>query len=169
MRRRRRLPSPGMRRAVFALLCTLAALLGVAPVSPALSLTTSVTGTAGQEGQAGQEPSTSRQYQVDGPATVAQRSAVARTGAAVDEVHGRSMVVTATLQEADAIRRLGFTVTELAPPAETGGPQTVRLPRRGTPATTTTPSSARWSTRSSPPIPRSRAGSATAARTRAAT
>ncbi|MEU6408383.1 M14 family zinc carboxypeptidase [Microbispora sp. NPDC046933] len=129
MRRRRRLPSPGiaaaLRRAVFALLCVFSALLCAAPASPALSLTTSV---AGQAGQAGQEPSPSRQYQVDGPATVAQRSAVARTGAAVDEVHGRSLVVTATLQEADAIRRLGFTVTELAPPAEAGGPQTFDFP-----------------------------------------
>lgn len=126
MRRRRRPPALGI---TVALLCTLATSLGAAPAPSAAPATALPTASAEvPAGQAGQEPS--RQYQVDGPATVAQRSAVARTGAAVDEVHGRSMVVTATLQEADAIRRLGFTVTELAPPAEPSGPQTFDFPSR---------------------------------------
>ncbi|WP_432871328.1 M14 family metallopeptidase [Microbispora rosea] len=128
MRRRRRPPALGI---TVALLCTLATSLGAAPAPSAAPATALLTAAAGvPAGQAGQEPSPSRQYQVDGPATVAQRSAVARTGAAVDEVHGRSMVVTATLQEADTIRRLGFTVTELAPPAEPSGPQTFDFPSR---------------------------------------
>lgn len=74
------------------------------------------------------DPAPSRQYQVDGPADVAQRSAVARTGAAIDEVHGRSLVVTATPREVAAIRALGFKVTELAPPADESGPQTFDFP-----------------------------------------
>ncbi|WP_311922055.1 M14 family zinc carboxypeptidase [Microbispora sp. H10836] len=130
MRRRRRPPALAI---AAALLCTLPTLLAAAPVSSAVPPAATLTGppaAAGEApaGRADQEPSTSRQYEVDGPATVAQRSAVARTGAAIDEVHGRSLVVTATLQEADAIRRLGFRLTELEPPAEPGGPQTFDFP-----------------------------------------
>lgn len=69
---------------------------------------------AGSPATSAAEPPPSKQYQVDGPATGEQRNAVARTGAAIDEVHGRGLVVTATLQEIKAIRGLGFTVTELA-------------------------------------------------------
>jgi hypothetical protein len=64
------------------------------------------------------EPSPSAQYDVTGPRTAQQRTQVARTGAVIDEAHGRNLVVTATDQEAKAIERLGFTVTRL--PADTG-------------------------------------------------
>jgi hypothetical protein len=55
----------------------------------------------------------SGRYEVDGPATARQRSAVARTGAAIDEVRDDSVVVTATPREARAIAALGYEVEPL--------------------------------------------------------
>ena len=62
------------------------------------------------------EPPPNRQYRVQGPADAQQRSAVASTGAAIDEVTRDSVLVTATEAEAEAIARLGFRVTELPRP-----------------------------------------------------
>ncbi|WP_061292286.1 M14 family metallopeptidase [Herbidospora cretacea] len=59
---------------------------------------------------AGAEPPPNRQYTVDGVSTQEQRTAVARTGAAIDEVAADRIVVTATSQEVAAIRALGHTV-----------------------------------------------------------
>jgi carboxypeptidase T len=59
------------------------------------------------------EPAPSGQYEVAGPATARQRSAVARTGAAIDEVHADGVVVTATASEAQAIAALGYEVQPL--------------------------------------------------------
>jgi carboxypeptidase T len=53
---------------------------------------------------------------------------VARTGAAIDEVHGRNVVVTANLDEVKAIRRLGFTVTELPAETDDGQVRTLDFP-----------------------------------------
>ena len=58
------------------------------------------------------EPAT-QSYEVSGPATARQRTAVARTGAAIDEVRADGVLVTATPQEVRAIERLGYEVTEL--------------------------------------------------------
>ena len=66
---------------------------------------------------------TNQQYTVTGPANAVQRSAVARTGAAIDEVNADSVVVTATRAEARAIARLGYTVEPLV-----AGPTTQVLP-----------------------------------------
>jgi hypothetical protein len=63
------------------------------------------------------EPPASRQYTVAGPSNATQRTAVARTGAAIDEVDSASVVVTATTAEVRAIRALGYTVEPLV----TGG------------------------------------------------
>jgi hypothetical protein len=63
-----------------------------------------------------QEPSPTAQYDVFGPRNAQQRTRVARTGAAIDEVHGRSLVITATEPEAKAVAALGFDVIRL--PAE---------------------------------------------------
>ena len=65
----------------------------------------------------------SRQYTVTGPSNAVQRSAVARTGAAIDQVDAGSVVVTATPAEAQAIARLGYTVEPLVT-----GPTTQVLP-----------------------------------------
>ncbi len=59
------------------------------------------------------EPSPSDRYDVAGPVTARQRSAVARTGAAIDEVQDDGVVVTATPREARAIAALGYAVEPL--------------------------------------------------------
>jgi carboxypeptidase T len=74
------------------------------------------------------EPPAPKQYQVDGPRNGQQRTQVARTGAAIDEVHGRTMVVTATTSEATTIERLGFKVTALPGEQQTGKPGTFDFP-----------------------------------------
>lgn len=87
-----------MRRRLIVLLAALlgTALLGGMPPTDAAS-----------------EPPPNRQYQVEGPADSRQRSAVAATGAAIDEVGEGTVVVTATAAEIAAIRDLGFRVREL--------------------------------------------------------
>ncbi|MFF5207472.1 M14 family zinc carboxypeptidase [Streptosporangium sp. NPDC000396] len=59
------------------------------------------------------EPPPNSQYKVQGPSNSQQRSAVAATGAAIDQVDPGSVVVTATEAEVAAIRKLGYTVTEI--------------------------------------------------------
>ncbi len=59
-----------------------------------------------------------RQYEVTGPATPAQRTALAATGATLDEVHGHKAVITANRTQAAAARQLGYPLRLLpAPPA----------------------------------------------------
>ncbi|MEV4398503.1 M14 family zinc carboxypeptidase [Nonomuraea sp. NPDC049607] len=72
---------------------------------------------------AGAEPPANKQYRVSGPADARQRSAVAATGAAIEEVEADSVLVTATPTELAAIRRLGYRVAEAprpAPPSAVG-------------------------------------------------
>ncbi|MEV4570868.1 M14 family zinc carboxypeptidase [Nonomuraea sp. NPDC049419] len=86
----------------------------------ALSLI-SLTGMTGAVATA--EPPPNKQYRVAGPADARQRSAVAATGAAIEEVDPDSVLVTATESEVSAIRRLGYRVTEVprpAPPSSVG-------------------------------------------------
>ncbi|GIF74263.1 M14 family zinc carboxypeptidase [Asanoa siamensis] len=71
---------------------------------------------------------TSAEYRVLGPKTVADRNAVARTGAAIDYVEHGVLNVTATASEAAAIGRLGFTLEKVTPPAASGGPTTLAFP-----------------------------------------
>ncbi|MEV4302135.1 MULTISPECIES: M14 family metallopeptidase [unclassified Nonomuraea] len=66
---------------------------------------------------AGAEPPANKQYRVAGPADARQRSAVAATGAAIEDVQPNSVLVTATAAEVAAIRRLGYRVTEAPRPA----------------------------------------------------
>ncbi|MBC2875252.1 MULTISPECIES: M14 family metallopeptidase [Streptomyces] len=69
---------------------------------------------------------TSHSYEVTGPRTAAQRTAVAATGASVDAVHGNTVVITANAAEADRVRRLGHRVTELpGPPDRSAGERPV--------------------------------------------
>ncbi|MGW2402360.1 M14 family metallopeptidase [Kitasatospora sp. NPDC001664] len=53
------------------------------------------------------------QYAVDGPSTVADRSAIAATGVSIDEVDARSVVVSATKGEAARLRTMGWKLTAL--------------------------------------------------------
>lgn len=63
------------------------------------------------------EPPPNGQYRVRGPSNSAQRTAVAATGAAIDLVEPGAVVVTAGKAEVAAIRRLGYTVTEIPRPS----------------------------------------------------
>ncbi|GLW11832.1 hypothetical protein Misp01_69600 [Microtetraspora sp. NBRC 13810] len=74
------------------------------------------------------EPPPNRQYRVQGPSTAEQRSAVARTGAAIDEVAGNSVVVTATEGEVAEIEKLGHRVTPLLKPSTPALPQPQDFP-----------------------------------------
>ncbi|WP_460365952.1 M14 family zinc carboxypeptidase [Actinocorallia lasiicapitis] len=69
------------------------------------------------------EPEGGRQYKVQGPRTVAQRTEIVRTGAAIDGVLADHVVVTASPAEIAAIKRLGYAVTALPGPGpDAGGP-----------------------------------------------
>ncbi|MFI7638262.1 M14 family zinc carboxypeptidase [Nonomuraea sp. NPDC049400] len=84
----------------------------------ALSLI-SLTGMTGAGAAA--EPPANKQYRVQGPANAQQRSAVAATGAAIEEVAKDSVLVTATEAEISAIRRLGYRVAEVPRPTSPSG------------------------------------------------
>ncbi|MGK5631192.1 M14 family metallopeptidase, partial [Streptomyces sp. URMC 123] len=63
-----------------------------------------------------------RQYEVTGPATAAERTAVAATGVSIDEVHARSVVVTADAGQARAVAALGHRLVPLpGPPDRSNG------------------------------------------------
>ncbi|HEX6968171.1 MAG TPA: M14 family metallopeptidase, partial [Micromonosporaceae bacterium] len=64
----------------------------------------------------GGEQSATQQYRVLGPRTVADRSAVARTGAAIDYSEHGVLYVTATPAEARAITALGFKLERVTEP-----------------------------------------------------
>ncbi|MFJ9607666.1 M14 family metallopeptidase [Kitasatospora sp. NPDC101176] len=57
-----------------------------------------------------------RQYRLDGPRSVAERTAVAATGASVDAVLPDAVVVTATPAEAERLRALGWSPVALPGP-----------------------------------------------------
>ncbi|WBB77985.1 M14 family metallopeptidase [Micromonospora sp. WMMD882] len=80
----------------------------VLAVSAAVGLFAVVSGPVQADPRAAVEPTTTVQYEVHGPRTVQDRTAVSRTGAAIDFVeHGR-LTISATAAEAAAIRKLGF-------------------------------------------------------------
>ncbi|MBE1591056.1 M14 family zinc carboxypeptidase [Nonomuraea angiospora] len=91
----------------------------------ALSLI-SLTGMTGAGAAA--EPPANKQYRVQGPADSRQRSAVAATGAAIEEVAKDSVLVTATEAEVSAIRRLGYRVAEVPRPTSPSGVGTLDFP-----------------------------------------
>ena len=99
-----------MRRQVMVLLVALATgvtLVLAGPASGAPSV---------QPDQPGQTDSVSAQYRVVGPKTLADRDAVARTGAAVDFIEHGNLYVSATPDEVAQIRTLGFTVERISSP-----------------------------------------------------
>jgi len=96
-----------MRRQVVILITALAA-------AAAMALTGPATGAATDPSDTGSD-----QYRVVGPKTVADRNAVARTGAAIDHVEHGDIYISATLTEVERIRELGFTVELLPPPPTT--------------------------------------------------
>lgn len=60
----------------------------------------------------------SRSYEVTGPRTAAQRTAVAATGASVDAVRPGSVVITADAAQAERVRRMGYPVRVLPGPPD---------------------------------------------------
>ncbi|MEV4193584.1 M14 family metallopeptidase [Streptomyces toxytricini] len=58
------------------------------------------------------------QYEIKGPATPAERTALLRTGVSIDEVDARSVVVSADPLQAKALRRLGYALTPLGGPPD---------------------------------------------------
>ncbi|WP_245651862.1 M14 family metallopeptidase [Streptosporangium amethystogenes] len=69
------------------------------------------------------EPQPNSQYKVQGPSTSQQRSAIAATGAAIDQVDTDSVVVTASEAEVAAIKKLGHTVTRIPRSLSPTGPE----------------------------------------------
>ncbi|MGJ6964027.1 M14 family zinc carboxypeptidase [Streptosporangium sp. G11] len=69
------------------------------------------------------EPQPNSQYKVQGPSTAQQRSAVAATGAAIDQVDPDSVVITASEAEVAEIKKLGYTVTRIPRSLYPTGPE----------------------------------------------
>ncbi|MER6214868.1 M14 family metallopeptidase [Streptomyces sp. NPDC001674] len=58
------------------------------------------------------------QYEVQGPSTAAERTALLSSGVSIDEVDARSVVVSATPAQAKALRARGYRLTALAGPPD---------------------------------------------------
>jgi carboxypeptidase T len=91
-----------------------------------LALALLVTAPDSAAGLATQPAAAGTSYRVEGVATPQARTAVARTGAAIDLAEAGSVVVTATAAEVARIRQLGYKVTALAGPG--GGPAVRNFP-----------------------------------------
>ncbi|MEV4621007.1 M14 family zinc carboxypeptidase [Asanoa sp. NPDC049573] len=106
---------------------TLAALVGTAVVGLLVASAHPVAAKPPPGGDASASPSA--EYRVLGPKTLADRNAVAGTGASIDYVEHGVLNITATGAEAAAIQRLGFTLEkQAAPPAVSGGPTAQAFP-----------------------------------------
>ncbi|MFF8772257.1 M14 family metallopeptidase [Kitasatospora sp. NPDC015120] len=107
-----RLPRRGKPVAATAVLLTLALAVPLsarATAQPAPDSAASLSASAS-------DADTARQYCVDGPRTVAERTAIAATGASVDAVRPGSLTVTATPAEAARLRALGWSPVPLPGP-----------------------------------------------------
>ncbi|MFD5931228.1 M14 family metallopeptidase [Streptomyces sp. NPDC060333] len=58
------------------------------------------------------------QYEIQGPSTAVERTALLRTGASIDEVDARSVVVSADPMQAKSLRALGYRLTALPGPPD---------------------------------------------------
>jgi carboxypeptidase T len=68
-----------------------------------------------------EDATAARQYEVTGLTSVADRTTLATSGVAIDEVHQRSVVITADASQAERLRGLGYELTALPSPAEAQG------------------------------------------------
>ncbi|MFF8384315.1 M14 family metallopeptidase [Streptomyces kanasensis] len=101
---------------------TLAAALALAVVAPLTAATTSGAAPTPPAAPAAAAEEVVRQYEIHGPSTPAERSAVAATGVSVDEVDDHAVVVSANAAQAKRLRALGHTLEPLpGPPNRTGG------------------------------------------------
>ncbi|MEU6704442.1 M14 family metallopeptidase [Streptomyces wuyuanensis] len=95
---------------------TLASLLALAVAVPFTATASPAPEPAASATAAAQEQT--RQYEIHGPSTVAERTAIAATGVAIDEVHDHTVVVSADTAQAKRLRALGHDLEALpAPPA----------------------------------------------------
>ncbi|MFF7458229.1 M14 family metallopeptidase [Kitasatospora sp. NPDC008115] len=108
-----RLPRRGKPAAATAVLLALA--LAV-PLTTAQAGAQPAAGSAASASDADADADSARQYRLDGPRTVAERTAVAATGASVDAVRTDSLTVTATPAEAARLRALGWSPVPLPGP-----------------------------------------------------
>ncbi|WP_327224800.1 M14 family metallopeptidase [Streptomyces platensis] len=106
----------------------LAALLSLALAAPIAAAQAQDAPPAGPAAGAARSAEVPRQYEVNGPATRAERTALAATGVSVDEVHARALVITATRAQAAEVRQLGYTLRTLpAPPKAAASPHKPRV------------------------------------------
>ncbi|MBO4159826.1 zinc carboxypeptidase [Micromonospora sp. MMS20-R2-23] len=92
-----------------------------------LGLTAVATGPVSARPAPEPEPAAA-EYRVLGPRTLADRNAVARTGAAIDSAEHGVLYVSATRSEAAAITRLGFRLEQEAAPAPAEGASALAFP-----------------------------------------
>ncbi|NNJ06752.1 zinc carboxypeptidase [Streptomyces sp. PKU-MA01144] len=95
---------------------TLAGLLALAVAAP-LTATASPAPEPSAASTAAADERT-RQYEIHGPSTVTERTAIAATGVSIDEVHDHTVVVSADAAQAKRLRALGHALELLpAPPS----------------------------------------------------
>ncbi|MFJ1598567.1 M14 family metallopeptidase [Streptomyces sp. NPDC088261] len=102
---------------------TLAALVALAVAAP-LTATATSSGAPGAKdlASAAATEEVIRQYTINGPSTVADRTALLATGVSIDEVGDHTVVVSADTTQAKRLRALGHRLTALpAPPARNNG------------------------------------------------
>ncbi|MFF3744417.1 M14 family metallopeptidase [Streptomyces kronopolitis] len=97
----------------------LAALLSLALAAPVAAAQATAAPPGEPAAAAAARPELPHQYAVSGPATPAERTALTTTGATIDEVHARAVVVTADRAQAAAVRRLGYRLRRLPDPPAT--------------------------------------------------
>ncbi|MFF9690898.1 M14 family metallopeptidase [Streptomyces sp. NPDC014623] len=99
---------------------TLTALLALAVAVPLATTATTPDAPATTPVAAGEE--VIRQYEIHGPDTAAERTALIATGVSVDEANDHSVVVSANAGQAARLRALGHALKALpAPPDRSGG------------------------------------------------
>ncbi|MEU9110243.1 M14 family metallopeptidase [Streptomyces sp. NPDC048483] len=102
----------------------LAAILALALAAPLAAAQAQASPPTSPTTRAEQSADRPHQYEVTGPATRAERTALASTGASVDEVHARAAVITADGAQAALVRQLGYSLRKLpdppSPPAASG-------------------------------------------------
>ncbi|MGW0736290.1 M14 family metallopeptidase [Streptomyces sp. NPDC002851] len=103
----------------------LAALLSLAIAAPISANASPPDGPSDQTTNAASTDSDNartRQYEIHGPSSAADRTAIAAAGVSIDEAHDHTVVISATDAQAKKLRAQGHKLKELAgPPARTGG------------------------------------------------
>ncbi|MGY5126817.1 M14 family metallopeptidase [Streptomyces nigrescens] len=106
----------------------LAALLSLTLAAPIAAAQAQDAPPPGPTAGAAQKAELPHQYEVTGPATRAERTALLATGVSIDEVHTRAVVITATRAQATTVRELGYTLRKLpAPPGISATPHKPRI------------------------------------------